>query len=103
MDPRPRPTIKASVPVFGDGSMEAGIIQKLAPIFNNIAREIGMLNQRLARLEAIGPGVQITYTPPTTKELKEAIDIIAPKFDLEDTWSEENEKDAETTITTKGD
>jgi len=87
-----RPRIKASVPVFGDGSVEQGIIEKLAPIFNNVAREIGMLNQRLSRLEAIGPGVQITFSPKDIQELEQAIKAIS--FKMEDEWTDEGAKEA---------
>jgi hypothetical protein len=90
---RPSPTIRATVPVLGDGSVERSIIEKLAPIFNNVAREVNILSQRLARLEAIGPGVQIAYTPTSIAELKEAIEIIAPKYDFEDDWGKEKLND----------
>jgi len=73
----PRPTINVKVPTIGDGNFENNVYQKLAPIFQNIATEIHKLNVRLTQLEQIGPGVHITYTPPSLAEFKAAIEIVA--------------------------
>lgn len=98
MQPKVKPIIKSQVPVFGEGTIERSIIEKIAPVFNRVGRSIEMLNQRLARLEAIGPGVQINYAPKSIEELKQAIDIIAPKVEEglpdEEEWAEEETNDS---------
>lgn len=101
MKERQRPLISAQIPNIGDGTLENRtaqmVLDKIAPIINNIARELGMFNARIAQLEAIGPSVRVSYGSKSLSDFKEAIDMLRPP----DLFSEFQEKIQDKEITEK--
>ncbi len=82
MKSQSKPLISAQIPTIGDGTMETRsaqlVLDKIAPIINNIARELGMFNARISQLEAIGPSVKINYSPRNLEEFQKSINVIRP-------------------------